>query len=716
MVCLLAASATWAGLGEWTEPTAPAKPAGGSAVGPRHVRALTRAYQRWESAYEAAGGDRARTLRLQWSHALTGGPTEAWGQVRLDLVEGRVDAAVARAPGESFDLWLVDNRPGPKRSVKPEAGDEMVLVGTLRPDGALARLAGAPLPASEGFEIDLAAVTRAGERPDEATPVLVGYRNLFHRLRDARRGGDARFAGVGLRDLSLLPRPAWADHHLPELDLLVEAGEELFEEAEFDGNGRTCESCHAETNNFTIDAPFVATLDPSDPLFAAETQPALAAHFELPEAMRTLGLVLENQDGTDELATRFNLRGVPHILGMTQSLDVFFFDPEEAASGEVVEAIGWAGDGSPCTNAGGIAPCDGALRDFALGAIAQHFTRTLGRTACDEPGEDADDGDCDFDLPTDEELDALEAYQLAQGRQEELDLDRLEFVDPFVAEGAEVFEGPGRCDECHRNGGANDEDEHRFGGRFAFGNLNFNTGVEDAPVPARDELVALAVADGGFGTEPCEDLPGDLDTGLETAPDTGQANRTPPVSCVDFAPSFGDGTFNVTSVIEAADTAPFFHNNVSATLLEAVEFYSSDAFNQSPAAAEQGEIHLDAEQNANLVAFLSVLNALDNVDLVERAATDALGLDASSAAPHLSAALLEVEDARAVLLTADVHADARVFLDMAESFLRTAKATDDGVERDATVQLAVHALNAARDAMVRVDEDDEHEETTEVEP
>ena len=49
----------------------------------------------------------------------------------------------------------------------------------------------------------------------------------------------------------------------------------------------------------------------------------------------------------------------------------------------------WSGDG---------APADGSLRSFAVGAVIQHFTKRLDRVP-----------DVDFRLPTDEELDALEA-------------------------------------------------------------------------------------------------------------------------------------------------------------------------------------------------------------------------------------------------------------------------------------------------------------------
>ena len=40
----------------------------------------------------------------------------------------------------------------------------------------------------------------------------------------------------------------------------------------------------------------------------------MAENFENPVLMRQFGLILENQDGFDDLATNFNMRGVPHTL------------------------------------------------------------------------------------------------------------------------------------------------------------------------------------------------------------------------------------------------------------------------------------------------------------------------------------------------------------------------------------------------------------------
>ena len=130
----------------------------------------------------------------------------------------------------------------------------------------------------------------------------------------------------------------------------------LFFDETFDGNGRTCGTCHREDNNFTIDPAFIATLPDDDPLFVAEFNPALKT-LERPRLMREFGLILENQDGFDDLENNFNLRGVPHTLGMRVSID--------SRQGP---RTGWSGDG---------APGDGSLRSFATGAVIQHFTQSL---------------------------------------------------------------------------------------------------------------------------------------------------------------------------------------------------------------------------------------------------------------------------------------------------------------------------------------------------
>lgn len=143
----------------------------------------------------------------------------------------------------------------------------------------------------------------------------------------------------------------------------------------FAGNGRTCGTCHPAENNLTIDPAFIARLPKNDPLFVAEFTPALSKNFENPRLMREFGLILENLDGFDDLDNKFVMRGVPHTLGLRISVN----SPQGPRTG-------WSGDG---------APGDGSLRSFAVGAVIQHFTKSLNRV----PG-------VDFHLPTDAELDA----------------------------------------------------------------------------------------------------------------------------------------------------------------------------------------------------------------------------------------------------------------------------------------------------------------------
>ncbi|MDH3441787.1 MAG: hypothetical protein OEM63_13595, partial [Gammaproteobacteria bacterium] len=294
---------------------------------------------------------------------------------------------------------------------------------------------------------------------------------------------------------------------IPDPPSLVERGEQIFLNETFDGNGRTCATCHRPTDNFGLTPAFIATLPNDDPLFVAEQVPNLAQNFENPALMREFALILENQDGFDDLQNNFNMRGVPHTLALNTSID-----------SRMGPQTGWSGDG---------APGDGSLRSFATGAVIQHFTKTTNRIA-----------GVDFRLPTDEELDALEAFQLSLGRQEDLTLP-LPLRSVVVGRGQEIFldNSLGKCNACHENGGAN-ADPAIFGP--GAGNLNFATGVEDLPDQPADLTDELVPPDDGLGTP-------------------------------------GSGEFNTPTLVEAADTGPFFHNNSVETIEGAVAFYNGDA-------------------------------------------------------------------------------------------------------------------------------------------
>jgi mono/diheme cytochrome c family protein len=413
---------------------------------------------------------------------------------------------------------------------------------------------------------------------------------------------------------------------------LIERGRELFFNETFNGNGRTCGTCHREENNFTIDPAFISRLPRNDALFVAEFTPALKENFENPRLMREFGLILENLDGFDDPANRFTLRGVPHVLAQRTSVA----SPQGPRTG-------WSGDG---------APGDRSLRSFATGAVIQHFTKRLDRVA-----------GVDFRLPTDEELDALEAFQLSLGRQADLQLP-LALKGTVAKRGQEIFldNRLGKCSVCHGNAGANLAPSN---------NANFNTGVEDLPdQPAR--LTGEKVPrDDGFGTP-------------------------------------GDGTFNTPPLVEAADTGPFFHNNSIETLEGAVAFYNGQAFNNSPSGRFLAStdpngvgIRLDATQVVAVAAFLRVINALENIrqsiDLLERSL--ALGFFERARADRLlELAVAETGDNIEVLGGGGLHPQAVAQLEEARRLAE--RAARSLLSRRSLTREAIEAQAQARALLV----------------
>ena len=284
------------------------------------------------------------------------------------------------------------------------------------------------------FFPDRAFVVRSGESPVDGF-VLTGPSTFFARLRHRQvRFVDDATAALGFDPTAAATREA-------DLARAIAQGRQLFLKETFEGNGRTCGTCHVETNNFTVDPELIATLPPSNPLFVAETNPALAT-LENPDLLRRFGLILVNADGFDP-SRGFVFRGTQNVQALANSTT-----PQDPSFGidfstngrnpNPPERLGWGNDGPP-------------LRDFALVAIAQHAPTTLSRT----PG-------VDFRVPTDEELDALVAYQLALGRQEDFNLPPLELKSTLASSGKTLYPGqrePLRagghknCNGCHFNGG-----------------------------------------------------------------------------------------------------------------------------------------------------------------------------------------------------------------------------------------------------------------------
>ncbi len=622
-----------------------------------NVSSLTASFRAWSADHETAGGDRNVVFALGWSKGYSREVSQARGMVRLDLVGDVAEVELRGLPaGESWDVWLVENRPG--GSAMADSGDRMHRLGRVMSGPGATRLT-SRLSAGffNRFQTDLAVIARAGKRPEEEG-VLFGSPDLFQRLYTQQRRRPSSLPGRTMTGAASLfgPDIAFATP-FDSLDPLVAEGAALFENETFGGNGRTCATCHPARNNFTIDPRFIATLPPNDPLFVFETNPDLAENFEKGTSLRQLGLVLENPDGFDDLPGKFVLRGVPHTLAMMRSRK-----PQPGSPFEPIpptERLGWGGDGAP----GG-----GSLREFALGAIVQHFTRTLERRPY-----------VDFRVPTDEELDAMAAFQLALGRQEDLDLPALQFTSPLITRGQQIYltgdtanrtQAAGKCNRCHFNGGSNVSVEDQ--------NRNFDVGIEALPDhPANLIPWSSLPIDGGFGT----------------------ARNT--------TGGFGNGRFNSAVVVEAADTGPFFHNNAVATIEEAVDFYNSDAFNSSPAGLglKGGDtgligIHLETTQVEAVAALLRVLNALENIRSSSELDQAAAGRDWAQAQRLLDIASFDTEDAYQVLEERSLHLDAVRMLRLAYQKEREAIKQRKGPKRDPLIAEAIQLKNQARAAMI----------------
>jgi hypothetical protein len=437
------------------------------------------------------------------------------------------------------------------------------------------------------------------------------------------------------------------------------AGADIFFRETFNGNGRTCGSCHPVAHNFTIDAPFIASLPASDPLFVFEQNPALAS-LETTD-LRQFGGVRENVDGFEDLDGKFTVRGVPHVLSLATSIAA---DTGDGTTNPPVQRTGWSGDGAPGT---------GSLREFLTGAVTQHYPKTLAR----QPG-------VDFRLPTDQELDLTLAFQLALGRTNDLDLTQVNVFDADADQGRQAYLDPmrGRCNVCHANGGANFQTSGL--------NRNFDTGTRTLPT-----FASLGVFDGGFG---------------------GQGLASPNFDALNIGTlnSFGNGTFNTPPLIEAVDTPPFFHTNAFGNTIEAgISFYGTAAFANSPAAqlltAQFGAPLVLANNDLSLIGrFLRVLNGALNLDMAKQRLNAALTLAnrfhdqgkaiqiglVNLATPELNDALLDLTDAPVVPPLYPVAQDR---IGMAESEIAAALSATTYAQRAGHLSNAVSRVENARD-------------------
>lgn len=344
---------------------------------------------------------------------------------------------------------------------------------------------------------------------------------------------------------------------LVTVDICV--GADLFFRDTFNGNGRTCGTCHPSANNLTIDPTFIADLPFTDPLFVAQTDPELSG-LEHPDLQHSFSLILENIDGFQSPTTQFFMRSVPHLNGLAVTIGAPLTSPgPDGTTLPPNERVGLSGDGAPF-NDPELPTAKGTLLDFMNGAIRQHYTKTLNRNPS------PDSGVPDFTFATAAELNEISQFMHTIGRTNEIDLTSFTLADAGAASGQATFIAK-PCNACHHNAGANFVTDGV--------NRNFNTGIETVRIPTLD----------------AQGIP--TDTGFQS-----------------------QGTFNTVTLIEAANTAPFFHTNAFDTIEDAITFYTTAAFGDSPAGKiVGGAIALSPTDVADVGRFLRVLNASFNTQL-----------------------------------------------------------------------------------------------------
>jgi hypothetical protein len=206
------------------------------------------------------------------------------------------------------------------------------------------------------------------------------------------------------------------------------------------------------------------------------------------------------------------------------------------------------------------------LRTFVTGAVTQHLPRTLARNPSGP--------NPDFRLPTPAEQAAMEAFMLAQEFPAGNDPDKFNLshfvITPQQQRGRDAFFGAAKCSQCH-GGPVLAQTTVVIQSNPIGVNASFNTGV-----------VNQAINSSGVDNLPCE--PGTTTVG----------------AC-------GSRRFGVPQLFNVRKLGPFFHDASAATLRQAVDFYNSAAFNNSPAGIAMGPISMSFSVVDDITAFLEAL-------------------------------------------------------------------------------------------------------------
>jgi len=347
-------------------------------------------------------------------------------------------------------------------------------------------------------------------------------------------------------------------------------GKQLFEQATFGGNGRTCETCHSASTGTVspADAQQRFRKNPADPLFVHDgsddglghgVSRMLADATVLMTIQLAPNVTLADDPGARTVVLK---RGIPTTLN-TPALDpVLMVDGRQPSLEE--QAAGAIRD-----HAQGVVPSAADLHAIALFQQTNAFfsSPALRRFALEKaaaPG-----------LPT------------GQTASEQRGRRFFEDVGPDFAQGFK----PGLCAHCHSGPLLNQTNE--FAKDF----------IAPAPIPAGQRFLSVGISEFNTAHNPVREFVFNAGTPAEThlfSPDPGRALIT---GIVNDPTLEHVNAFKISPLRGIRHTAPYFHDN-SARTLEDVAAHYAGFFS----VVTGGVVALTPQDQRDMVAFMKLLD------------------------------------------------------------------------------------------------------------
>lgn len=356
----------------------------------------------------------------------------------------------------------------------------------------------------------------------------------------------------------------------------IEQGENVFFFNDFNGNARSCGSCHLPSDGFGLRPETILDLlaqNPNDPLFA-NSVPGLEDPCLMHDGNQR-GLILENIHG---FGASPSFRISPHLMNV-----------------EHTGPFGWSPNFGGANN----------LRDFCQGAVGQHFPRRLPRNV--DPNTNPANGLLSNRAGTIAEMTLMEEFQKS--------------VKTVVNDGLGDLKGQPPCGECtggSQNGITCCNTSECPGGTCTAGSVNANR-EDNLDRLIAEFLLACPNADQGainagrqtfitVGCNAChrDTFLGGTNTGFVEAPtgvvdDPGNQNTGCPLGspgplpnedqqCAANPACTSPMAFDTRPLVDMVrvkkgitnpNLGTFFHDGVVRNVDDAVRFYSTPAFQNS---------------------------------------------------------------------------------------------------------------------------------------